>query len=106
LDYSDFDFYSGPAYETVDKSITSQDYKIFLRELRAARRRSGLTQTGLAARLSETQSFVSKCERGERRLDIMELRAFCGAFGVSLPDFSQRLERVLGAAPAKSRRPI
>jgi hypothetical protein len=42
--------------------------------------------------LGETQSFVGKCERGERRLDVVELQAFCGAIGVSLPDFAQRLE--------------
>ena len=79
----------------VDKSITSQDYRAFLRELRAARRRSGLTQVDLAKSLGETQSFVSKCERGERRLDVVELRAFCHAFGTSLPAFVQRLDRAL-----------
>jgi len=89
----------------VDKSITSQDYKVFLRELRSARRRSGLTQVDLAARLGETQSFISKCERGERRLDIVELRSFCRAFGVALPTFVQRLDRALAAGPAPSSRP-
>jgi len=105
LDYPISDFYSEPACEAVDKSISSQDYKVFLRELRSARRRSGLTQVDLAARLGETQSFISKCERGERRLDIMELRAFCRAFGVALPMFVQRLDRVLTPAPVPGRRP-
>jgi transcriptional regulator with XRE-family HTH domain len=96
LDYSNSDFYSGLGASTdVDKSITSRAYKVFLRELRSARRKSGLTQVDLAAKLGETQSFVSKCERGERRIDVVELRVFCEAFSLPFPKFAQRLERVL-----------
>ena len=90
--------YIGSLWGRVDKSITSHHYRIFLRELRAARKRSGLSQVQLAAKLDETQSFVSKCERGERRLDIVELRAFCSAFGISLPVFVQALEGMLSAS--------
>lgn len=79
----------------VDKSITSQEYRTFLRELRAARERSGLSQVDLAARLGETQSFVSKCERGERRLDIVEVRVFCRAMGIPFTQFTRKLERAL-----------
>ena len=49
----------------------------------------------LAEKLGATQSFISKCERGERRIDALELRAFCLAMGVSLTDFVAELERVL-----------
>lgn len=83
----------------MDKSINSQQYRVFLRELRAARKRSGLTQLDLAAKIGETQSFVSKCERGERRLDVVELRSFCGAFGVSFPAFTQDLDKTLERSP-------
>ena len=76
----------------MDKSITSQEYRTFLRQLRLARKRSGLNQIELAARIGETQSFVSKCERGERRLDVMELRVFCRAFGISMSAFIEALE--------------
>jgi len=82
----------------VDKSIASREYRVFLRELRSARQRQGLTQIDLAERLGESQSFISKCERGERRIDVVELRAFCRAMGLSLLSFSQRLDRVLAAA--------
>jgi transcriptional regulator with XRE-family HTH domain len=87
----------------MDKSISSHDYRIFLRELRSARKHRGLTQIDLAARLGETQSFVSKCERGERRLDILELRAFCLAIGTPLSDFVRRLEEALGSRGANRR---
>lgn len=88
----------------VDKSIASQDYKIFLRELRTARTRRGLTQVELARRLRETQSFISKCERGERRLDVVELRAFCSAMRVSFPEFVRRLDKILQTWPLKQPR--
>ncbi len=71
----------------MDKSIFSRDYEVFLRRLREARRRAGLTQVQLAERLGQTQTFVSKCERGERRLDVVEVRAFCLALGESFPAF-------------------
>lgn len=54
----------------------STDEQVFLRRLRNARKDSGLTQVDAARRLGRTQSFVSKAERGERRLDVVELRAF------------------------------
>ncbi len=80
----------------MEKSIHSPQYAIFLKALRQARRRSGITQIELAKRIGETQSFVSKCERGERRLDVIELRAFSKAFGIPLKQFVERLERQLG----------
>ena len=71
----------------MEKSIYSKDYQQFLRTLRDARVAAELTQEEVAARLGQTQSFVSKCERGERRLDIVETHAICAAIGVSFTDF-------------------
>lgn len=88
MDYSDLDYTVPPeAPGRMDKSIFSREYDVFLRRLRDARRRAGLTQVQLAERLGQTQSFVSKCERGERRLDIVETRAFCMAIGVPFSRF-------------------
>ncbi|MBI2818178.1 MAG: helix-turn-helix transcriptional regulator [Acidobacteria bacterium] len=75
-----------------------EQYRVFLAELRAARERKGITQVDLAARLGETQSFVSKCERGERRLNIVEVRAFCQALEIVFPTFAKNLDRVLPSA--------
>jgi transcriptional regulator with XRE-family HTH domain len=77
------------------KSLFSKDYVLLLGQLRRARRRAGLTQDQLAERLASTQSFVSKCERGERRLDIIELRAWCRALDVPFPAFVAQFERTL-----------
>lgn len=58
--------------------------------LRQIRIDAGLTQTQLADRLSETQSYVSKYESGEQRLDLTEIEAVCAAVGISLRDFVDR----------------
>lgn len=79
----------------MEKSIYSQEYQRFLELLRETRETKGLTQTQVAEKLGQTQSFISKVERGERRLDIVELRAFCSAIGIGLPAFVGRIERVL-----------
>ncbi|WP_424217994.1 helix-turn-helix domain-containing protein [Thauera humireducens] len=51
-----------------------------------------LTQVELASRLNATQTFISKCERGERRLDIVELKQWCEAIGLSLVELAVRFE--------------
>jgi ribosome-binding protein aMBF1 (putative translation factor) len=79
----------------MEKSIHSARYAIFLNVLREARERAGLTQVQLAQKIGETQTFVSKCERGERRIDLIELRAFCQALGLNLKQFVGALERAL-----------
>jgi len=80
----------------MEKSIHSTGYAIFLKVLREERERAGLTQVQLARKIRETQTFVSKCERGERRIDVIELRTFCRAFGLSLRQFVAALERAMG----------
>ena len=79
----------------MEKSIYSARYRAFLKVLKKTRRAAGLTQTQLARKIGETQSLVSKCERGERRIDIVELHTFCQAFGVSLKQFAEALDRVI-----------
>jgi transcriptional regulator with XRE-family HTH domain len=60
--------------------------------LRQMRRAAGLRQADLARKLRQPQSFVSKYESGERRVDILELREICAALGVSLTEFVRRLD--------------
>ena len=79
------------------KSIFSEDYVLFLQLVRDARKRAGLTQEDVAKRLGKTQSFISKCERGERRLDIVDVREICRAIGLTLPEFVADFEEALGA---------
>jgi transcriptional regulator with XRE-family HTH domain len=76
----------------MDKSIYTREYAVVLRLLKEAREEAGIRQEDLAATLGKSQSFVSKAERGERRLDIVQLRTFLHVLGVKLPEFVRRLE--------------
>jgi transcriptional regulator with XRE-family HTH domain len=73
------------------KSIFSPAYDHFLKELRKAREAAGLTQAQVAAKLRKPQSYVSKCEAGERRVDVVELIQFCRACGIKADAFVRRL---------------
>lgn len=63
--------------------------------LRQVRLEAGLRQVDLAGLLEHPQSFVSKYESGERRLDLPELREVCEAAGISLEEFVRRFEEAL-----------
>lgn len=55
------------------KSIHRKEYKELLAALAQARKEAGMTQAELAKKLKKPQSYVSKVENGERRLDVVEL---------------------------------
>ena len=80
----------------MEKSIHTREYAAFLRLLKKTREDAGMTQVQLAEALDKTQSFVSKVERGETRLDIIQLRSVLVALGATLPEFSSQLEKELG----------
>ncbi len=71
----------------MNKSIYSSKYKTILQNLYKARRESGLTQIDVAKKLNKPQSFISKVERGERRLDIIELEMFAKLYKKKLDWF-------------------
>lgn len=58
--------------------------------LRQVRLDANLTQLQLAEKIGQIQSYVSKYENGEQRLDLIELEAVCKAVGISLTDFVER----------------
>jgi ribosome-binding protein aMBF1 (putative translation factor) len=91
-----------PSTVFAEKSVFTPEYQAFLRHLRAARREAGLTQVELGQRLGQPQAIISKCERGERRLDVIELRAYCAAMGLPYLEFLQGLEQELGDARGPS----
>jgi len=62
------------------ESVFSSDYRLFREHLIAKRRSCSLTQAQVAERLKKPQSFVSKYESGERRLDLIEFLRICEAF--------------------------
>lgn len=79
----------------MEKSIYTREYSLFLEQLKKAREEKGLTQTDVAQRLGQTQSFISKVERGERRIDIVELRAICESIGIPFVTFVESFSKSL-----------
>lgn len=77
------------------KSLYQRENLAMLALLRAEREKQGLLQTDLSERLGKPQSYVSKVERGERRLDVIELRGICRAMGIEFRGFIDALERQL-----------
>ncbi|HVT15220.1 MAG TPA: helix-turn-helix transcriptional regulator [Thermoanaerobaculia bacterium] len=61
--------------------VSSPEYQRMLQRLRQARLDAGFTQVEVAQRLGLRQTFVSKVELGERRLDAVELARFAALYG-------------------------
>lgn len=76
----------------MEKSIYSAEYQRLCAVLRELRQEAGLTQVQVAARLDVPQSFVSKYEAGERRLDVVELGHVAEALGVTVQRVLERME--------------
>ncbi|OGG54264.1 hypothetical protein A2851_01200 [Candidatus Kaiserbacteria bacterium RIFCSPHIGHO2_01_FULL_53_29] len=60
----------------MSKSIYSKDYKDVIKRLKTGRVEAGLAQQEVADRLGKPQSYISKIESGERRLDVAEFKKF------------------------------
>ncbi|MCL4207645.1 MAG: helix-turn-helix domain-containing protein [Pirellulaceae bacterium] len=79
----------------MEKTIYTAEYARLLELLRETREQANVTQTELAERIGRSQSFVTKFERGDRRLDAIQLRTICQALGTDLVSFVAELERRL-----------
>lgn len=79
----------------------SPRYGQFRALLRKVREEAGLSQTALSEKLGKPQTFVSKSELGERRIDFLEVVDFCAACGVGVEQLAARLEKI---EPVKQRR--
>jgi transcriptional regulator with XRE-family HTH domain len=90
----------------VAKSIYSGEQQKLQELLRQARANAALTQVGLANRLRRPQSFVSKYESGERRLDLVELRQVCGGLGISLADFARKFDQAVKSSKQRQQKHV
>ncbi|MGL4615873.1 MAG: helix-turn-helix domain-containing protein [Shewanella sp.] len=80
----------------MQKSLYSKENDLLLQLLVQIRVEAGVTQVELAARLDEVQPWISRVERGVRRLDLVELLLWCDALGMPLSTFVRRYEQLLG----------
>ncbi|KGG92566.1 MULTISPECIES: helix-turn-helix domain-containing protein [Comamonas] len=79
------------------KTLYSRGNQAFLELLIQSRLEAQLTQAELALRLQEDQSWVSKVERGVRRLDFVELSLWCKAIEMPVHEFVHRYEACVEA---------
>lgn len=82
----------------MEKSIFTVHCEILQSLLRQIRIDAGLRQADLAEGLGQPQSFVSKYESGERRLDLPELQQICNTCEISLVELVQKYEDETHAA--------
>jgi transcriptional regulator with XRE-family HTH domain len=85
----------------VGRTIFTPEHRALTAVLRAMREEAGVRQVELAERLDRPQSYVSKYETGERRLDLVELRAICLALDVPLVSAVDRFEKAARKARRK-----
>ena len=69
------------------KSIYSNDYNYLTKQLRSARIESGLNQKEVAEKLNRTQSYISKIESGQLRIDVIQLKELAELYKKSLDYF-------------------
>jgi len=74
------------------KTIYNDEYLDLLLLLRRKRLSVGLSQKELADRLGVKRSFIGKTERGERRVDVIELQAICRALNIDFIEFMTELQ--------------
>lgn len=68
------------------KSVFTDEYSVLLKTLILVRKKAGITQVELAKKLKQPQSYISKYEHGERRLDVIEFVEIVNALGASPVD--------------------
>ena len=73
------------------KSIYSKYYRDTIESLKKARVAAGLKQEEVAAKLKKPQSYISKIERGERRIDIAELHALAKIYKKEIDYFFKKI---------------
>lgn len=74
-------------------AIHTSDYQYLLKRLRQARLKAGLTQVQVAKALGKHQSYVTKCELGERRIDAIDLQRFAQLYKRPFSYFLPRASR-------------
>jgi len=71
----------------MNKTIYSNDYSFLTKQLKTARLNAGLNQTEVASLLGKTQSYISKVESGQLRIDIIQLKELAKLYNKDIEYF-------------------
>jgi len=69
------------------KIIYSDEQKYLVEQLRRAREENGMDQVAVAKLLGKTQSYISKIESGQRKVDVIQLKEFSAIYKKDIYDF-------------------
>lgn len=69
------------------RTIRTKEYALFIERMKKARIESGLRQIDVAKKMKRPQSYISRVESGEYRLDILEVKKFAGLYKKSIEHF-------------------
>jgi ribosome-binding protein aMBF1 (putative translation factor) len=78
--------YTGNGF-LMKKTIYSKEYKLITEQLKKARKQAGLDQIDIAKRLGKTQSYISKIEAGQLRLDLIQLKELAKLYNKTINYF-------------------
>jgi transcriptional regulator with XRE-family HTH domain len=81
------------------KNLHTRERRALTKALKRVRLKAGLKQAELAELLKKPQSFVSKYESGERRLDFLEIRSICLATSTKISEFNKLFDNMLEDEP-------
>ena len=71
----------------MSKTIYSKEHKYIVEQLKKARKEANLSQEEIAKILGKTQSYISKIESGQRKIDIIQLKKFAKIYKKDLSFF-------------------
>ena len=71
----------------MNKTIYSKEHRYIVKQLKKAREETGLSQEQVAKILNKTQSYISKIESGQRKIDVVQLKEFAKVYKKSLDFF-------------------
>lgn len=78
----------------VAKTLGSERHRALIALLIEAREKAGLTQTELAEKIGEYQSFVARLESGQRRVDVVEFLELAEVLGFDAEESLRNLQKI------------
>lgn len=75
----------------MSESIYSKDHQYLIEQLKKARHNAGLDQKAVAKLLGKTQSYISKIESGQRKIDVIQLQKFAKFYNKEINYFLKQL---------------